>query len=45
MFVGVTSKATAIDLHYGDIVCQLNSTKLALIDLPIQCETANSSEV
>ncbi|XP_011497607.1 PREDICTED: uncharacterized protein LOC105361981 [Ceratosolen solmsi marchali] len=42
--IGVTSKATAIDLHYGDITCQLNSTTLALIDLPVQCETANNSE-
>ncbi|OXU24172.1 hypothetical protein TSAR_016556 [Trichomalopsis sarcophagae] len=43
--IGVTSKATAIDLHYGDITCQLNSTTLAVIDLPVQCEKANSSEV
>lgn len=25
--IGVTSKATARDVHYGDIKCQLNKTK------------------
>lgn len=25
--IGVTSKATATDVHYGDIKCQLNKTK------------------
>ncbi|XP_043250683.1 D-galactonate transporter [Colletes gigas] len=40
--IGVTSKATAEDLHYGDISCQLNSTTLAVIDLPIQCEAAKN---
>ncbi|XP_058799466.1 putative metabolite transport protein HI_1104 [Phymastichus coffea] len=43
--IGVTSKETAIDLHYGDITCQFNSTTLELIDLPVQCETATTEEV
>ncbi|XP_046418082.1 putative metabolite transport protein HI_1104 isoform X1 [Neodiprion virginianus] len=42
--IGVTSKATAIDLHYGDISCQLNSTEYSLTDLPVQCESANNTE-
>lgn len=44
---GVTSKATAIDLHYGDITCQFNSTTLSLADIPEQkqCETAKSLEL
>ncbi|XP_014236282.1 uncharacterized protein LOC106658713 isoform X2 [Trichogramma pretiosum] len=42
--IGVTSKATAIDLQYGDITCQFNSTTLSTIELPVQCETANNSE-
>jgi len=25
--IGVTSKATARDVHYGDLKCQLNKTK------------------
>ncbi|XP_076665116.1 hexuronate transporter [Andrena cerasifolii] len=41
--IGVTSKATAVDLHYGDISCQLNSSTLAIIDLPIQCEVAQNA--
>jgi len=40
---GVTSKAIAEDLHYGDISCQFNSTTLSLADLPVQCETAKNS--
>ncbi|KAF3427386.1 hypothetical protein E2986_08014, partial [Frieseomelitta varia] len=40
--IGVTSKATAEDLHYGDISCQLNSTTLSIVDLPIQCEKAKN---
>ncbi|XP_014216741.1 uncharacterized protein LOC106645405 [Copidosoma floridanum] len=43
--IGVTSKAIATDLHYGDIACQFNSSTLELTELPIQCDTANSSEV
>ncbi|KAK5638981.1 hypothetical protein RI129_013276 [Pyrocoelia pectoralis] len=42
--IGVTSKAIAIDLHYGDIACQFNSTKYHLSDLPDLCHTANDSE-
>ncbi|XP_008560899.1 putative metabolite transport protein HI_1104 [Microplitis demolitor] len=42
--IGSTSKATAIDLHYGDISCQLNSTEFLVIDLPVQCEAANNSD-
>ncbi|XP_015608750.1 uncharacterized protein LOC107274277 [Cephus cinctus] len=42
--IGVTSKATAEDLHYGDIACQLNSTDYSLADLPVQCEAANNSD-
>ena len=40
--IGVTSKATAEDLHYGDISCQLNTTTLAIVDLPVQCEVAKN---
>ncbi|KAF7990357.1 hypothetical protein HCN44_000162 [Aphidius gifuensis] len=43
--IGVTSKATAIDLHYGDISCQLNTTQYSLVDLPVQCETASNSSL
>ncbi|XP_026674694.1 uncharacterized protein LOC108631515 isoform X1 [Ceratina calcarata] len=43
--IGVTSKATAEDLHYGDISCQLNSTTLSIIQLPIQCEEANNESL
>lgn len=39
--VGVTSKAMAIDLHYGDIACQLNNTDFHLHELPNKCHTAN----
>lgn len=42
--IGVTSKAIAIDLHYGDIACQFNSTKLRLHELPALCHTANDSD-
>ncbi|XP_032671900.1 D-xylose transporter [Odontomachus brunneus] len=41
--IGVTSKAIAEDLHYGDISCQLNSTTLSLVDLPVQCEAAENA--
>lgn len=43
--IGTTSKVTAIDLHYGDIACQLNVTHLRLDQLPVACEKANSSEI
>ncbi|XP_043268427.1 putative metabolite transport protein HI_1104 isoform X2 [Venturia canescens] len=42
--IGVTSKATATDLHYGEISCQLNSTEFSLAALPVRCETANNSD-
>lgn len=42
--IGVTSKAVAIDLHYGDIACQLNNTDLHLHQLPMLCHHANDSE-
>lgn len=42
--IGVTSKAIAMDLHYGDIACQLNSTDYYLSQLPNLCESANNSE-
>ncbi|KAG7205141.1 hypothetical protein KM043_005510 [Ampulex compressa] len=41
--IGVTSKATAEDLHYGDKSCQLNSTELSLAEVPVQCEAAKNS--
>nr|XP_003700242.1 PREDICTED: uncharacterized protein LOC100883649 [Megachile rotundata]XP_012153732.1 PREDICTED: uncharacterized protein LOC100883649 [Megachile rotundata]XP_012153733.1 PREDICTED: uncharacterized protein LOC100883649 [Megachile rotundata]XP_012153734.1 PREDICTED: uncharacterized protein LOC100883649 [Megachile rotundata] len=41
--IGVTSKATAEDLHYGDISCQLNSTRYSLAELPVQCEEATNA--
>lgn len=40
--IGVTSKATAEDLHYGDISCQLNSSTLSIVELPVQCEAAKN---
>lgn len=43
--IGVTSKATATDVHYGDIKCQLNKTKphfnLTLFEY---CDTASNEE-
>ncbi|XP_074029617.1 probable sulfoacetate transporter SauU [Leptinotarsa decemlineata] len=42
--IGVTSKAIAQDLHFGDIACQLNLTDVYLSELPILCSTANDSE-
>ncbi|XP_012055845.1 PREDICTED: LOW QUALITY PROTEIN: uncharacterized protein LOC105618925 [Atta cephalotes] len=41
--IGVTSKAVAEDLHYGDISCQFNSTTLTMAELPMPCETAENS--
>ncbi|XP_018366815.1 PREDICTED: uncharacterized protein LOC108763565, partial [Trachymyrmex cornetzi] len=41
--IGVTSKAVAEDLHYGDISCQFNSTTLTVAELPVPCETAENS--
>lgn len=42
--IGVTSKAVAIDLHYGDHACQLNTTDYYIADLPQPCSNANNSE-
>ncbi|KAK6625807.1 hypothetical protein RUM43_006106 [Polyplax serrata] len=42
--IGVTSKETAKDLHYGDISCQLNNTELSVSELPFRCDIANNSE-
>ncbi|XP_030747612.1 uncharacterized protein LOC115876069 [Sitophilus oryzae] len=42
--IGVTSKAIATDLHYGDIACQLNTTEYYISDLPADCAEANNSE-
>ncbi|KAJ8682912.1 hypothetical protein QAD02_018704 [Eretmocerus hayati] len=41
--IGVTTKATATDLHYGDISCQFNSTTLHVNELPVQCDTASNT--
>ncbi|XP_021936340.1 uncharacterized protein LOC110837951 isoform X2 [Zootermopsis nevadensis] len=42
--IGVTSKATAKDLHYGDITCQLNLSDVLIADLPQVCENATTEE-
>ena len=42
--IGVTSKDTARDLHYGDIACQLNSTDYSVAELPMQCDKANDTD-
>ncbi|XP_046385579.1 putative metabolite transport protein HI_1104 [Ischnura elegans] len=43
--IGVTSKATAKDLDYGDHSCQLNATAgFGHGDIPIPCDTANTTE-
>lgn len=42
--IGVTSKATAQDLHYGDISCQLNLSDVLVADLPQVCENATTPE-
>jgi hypothetical protein len=36
--IGVTSRATARDIHYGDHACQLNNTSFGKDDMPTQCE-------
>ncbi|EGI65719.1 PREDICTED: uncharacterized protein LOC105145878 isoform X2 [Acromyrmex echinatior] len=41
--IGVTSKAVAENLHYGDISCQFNSTTLTVAELPVPCESAKNS--
>jgi len=44
--IGVTSRATAKDLHYGDKSCMYNvSSGIAHHDMPATCETANSTEM
>uniref|UniRef100_A0A1I8PAW5 Major facilitator superfamily (MFS) profile domain-containing protein n=1 Tax=Stomoxys calcitrans TaxID=35570 RepID=A0A1I8PAW5_STOCA len=35
--IGVTSKQTAIELEYGDISCQQNSTMFSRAEVPEQC--------
>jgi hypothetical protein len=35
--VGVTSKATAVELDYGDHACQLNNSDYHRHELPMQC--------
>jgi hypothetical protein len=42
--IGVTSKGTAQDLHYGDISCQLNLSDVLIADLPQVCESATTAE-
>lgn len=42
--IGVTSKQIAIDLHYGDITCQLNNTDYHIHELPVHCNVANDSD-
>lgn len=42
--IGVTSRDTARDLHYGDIACQLNSSDFSVAELPQTCDTANNSD-
>lgn len=42
--IGVTSKETAKDLHFGDISCQLNNTELTVKELPFKCDDANNSD-
>jgi hypothetical protein len=36
--IGVTSRATARDISYGDHACQLNDTTLEKNEMPTQCE-------
>ncbi|CAH1118484.1 unnamed protein product [Phaedon cochleariae] len=43
--IGVTSKAIAKDLHFGDIACQLNLTHVYLTELPVKCATAQNESV
>ncbi|KAL4711895.1 hypothetical protein ACJJTC_006064 [Scirpophaga incertulas] len=43
--IGTTSKVTADDLHYGDKSCMLNASHLSLNQLPVVCESVNSSEI
>ncbi|GLH07632.1 Uncharacterized protein GBIM_13091 [Gryllus bimaculatus] len=43
--IGVTSKEMAIDLHFGDITCQFNSSEFTVEELPVKCPEANNSDV
>nr|XP_022910814.1 uncharacterized protein LOC111421851 [Onthophagus taurus] len=43
--IGVTSKAIALDLHYGDISCQLNSSAYIQTGIKKDCRSANSSDL
>lgn len=36
--IGVTSRATARDINYGDHACQLNDTTIEKNEMPTQCE-------
>lgn len=36
--IGVTSRATARDIDYGDHACQLNRTDIEKSALPTQCD-------
>lgn len=36
--IGVTSRATARDIHYGDHACQLNVTNIEKNEMPTQCD-------
>lgn len=40
--IGVTSKQTAIDLDYGDIACQMNTTMFERTELPEQCSAVTN---
>lgn len=37
--IGVTSRATARDIDYGDHACQQNNTNYEKNDLPTQCDS------
>lgn len=36
--IGITSRATARDIDYGDHACQLNDTTLKRSEMPTQCD-------
>lgn len=35
--IGITSKQTAIDIHYGDHACQQNTSMFHSSHLPVKC--------
>lgn len=35
--IGITSKQTAIDIHYGDFACQQNTSDFKSSQLTVQC--------